>query len=61
MAAYAESGIAHYWIVDQDGRVTMLALGVDVDGRPAYHRSNERRPTAEELVARVTLPEGVLL
>jgi hypothetical protein len=61
MDAYAASGIPHYWIVDAEARVTLLTLGVDVDGRPAYHVSTPKRPTVDELIATAELPADVAL
>ncbi len=61
MGACAASGIPHYWIVDQDLRVTMLTLGVDVDGRPAYHLADRDRPTVDDLTGTGELPPGITL
>ncbi len=59
--AYAASGIAYYWIVGLDERVTMFTLATDAQGQARYVRAPLERPTVAELVARTELPPGVTL
>jgi Uma2 family endonuclease len=61
MAAYAHSGIRHYWIVGLDERVTMLTLAHDPTGQPIYVQAHGETPTVAELIKQDQLPVGVLL